>query len=341
MFNGKRDYFNIKYDNQMSHFLVYINYKGCELAMKIDRLIAITTILLNKGRITANELAERFEVSTRTIYRDIEVLSSAGVPVYASKGNGGGIELMEGYTLDRTLLTGRESESILLALKTLQAVNYPEIDLVLEKLGSMFKNAAVSDWVEVDFSPWGSGPEEGLKFKLIQRSILGRIVIQFDYAGADGKRNRRTVEPMKLIFKARAWYLRAWCQTKGDFRVFRITRMRDVVFTDEKFERRNDNFKINEPIENLPELKALVNLHLKFQPRAAYRLFDDYSERVIRRSEDGSLDLRISFPEDEWVYGYILSFGPDVEVLEPKHIRGIIGERMKQALKFYENDIAT
>jgi predicted DNA-binding transcriptional regulator YafY len=306
--------------------------------VKIDRLIAITTILLNKGRVTANELAERFEVSTRTIYRDIEVLSSAGVPVYACKGNGGGIELMEGYTLDRTLFNGQESESILLALKTLQAVNYPEIDVILEKLGSMFKNAIADDWVEVDFSPWGSGPEEGLKFKLIQRAILGRTVIQFEYSGADGKRNKRTVEPMKLLFKAKAWYLRAWCQTKGDFRVFRITRMRDVVLTDQKFERKADNFKIEDPDEKLPD-SALVDLHLKFHPRAAYRLYDDYADQIIKRNEDGSLELQISFPEDDWVYGYLLSFGPDVEVLEPKHIRKIICERMRQALKLYKDEV--
>jgi Predicted transcriptional regulator len=307
--------------------------------MKFDRLIAITTILLNKGRVTANELAVRFEVSTRTIYRDIEVLAEAGIPVYASKGNGGGIELMEGYTLDRTLLTGQESDSILLALKTLQAVNYPEIDLVLEKLGGVFKNAAANDWVEADFSPWGSGPEEGQKFKLIQRAIWGRTVIQFEYAGADGKRDRRIAEPMKLIFKGRAWYLRAWCQTKGGFRVFRLTRMRDVGLTDEKFERRNDHFKIDEPLEDLPGPKTLVNLYLKFQPRAIHRLLDDYSERMITRCRDGSLELRISFPEDEWVYGYILSFGPDVEVIEPDHIRKIVCERMRQALQLYEKDL--
>lgn len=304
--------------------------------MKIDRLIAITTILLNKGRVTANELAERFEVSTRTIYRDVEVLSSAGVPVYACKGNGGGIAILEGFTLDRALITEQESESILLALKTLQAVNYPEIDLVLDKLGGMFKNAAATDWVEVDFSPWGSGPEESLKFKIIQRAILGRNLLEFDYDGAAGKKSRRRVEPMKLVFKAKAWYLRAWCLTKSDFRTFRLTRMRDVILTAQKFERKKDHFKIDEPGELIPG--KVVDLHLKFHPRAAYRLFDDYSERMISRSDDGSLELRISFPEDEWVYGYILSFGADVEVLEPEHIREIVRARMRQALKFYENE---
>lgn len=183
--------------------------------MKIDRLVALTTIFLNEGMVTAKELAERFEVSTRTIYRDIEILSSAGIPVYAVKGNGGGIALMEGYSLDRALITGRESESILLALQTLQAVKYPEVDLILDKLGALFKNASNTDWVEVDFSPWGSGPEEKLKFQTIRKGILERLVLEFTYLGADGKQSSRTAEPLKLNFKAKAWYLWAWCQTKN------------------------------------------------------------------------------------------------------------------------------
>jgi predicted DNA-binding transcriptional regulator YafY len=303
--------------------------------VKIDRMVAIITILLNKGRVTAEELAKRFEVSTRTIYRDIEALSAAGVPVFASKGNGGGIALMENYTLNRTLLTDNESGSILLALQTLQAVNYPEIDAVLEKLGSMFKNTTAMDWIEVDFSPWGSGPGESFHFKLIQKAILSRTLIQFDYSGTDGKRSTRIVEPMKLIFKTRAWYLRAWCRTKSDFRTFKITRMRNVVLLDQRFERRPDGFQIQTSVDNPPPSIPFVNLLLRFHPRVAYRLFDDYSDDMIRRNEDGSLELQICFPEDEWVYGYILSFGPDVEVLEPEHIRRLVCERMQEALKLY------
>ncbi len=303
--------------------------------MKIDRLIAMIMILLNKGQVTAEELAKRFEVSTRTIYRDINALSQAGVPVYASKGNGGGIALMENYTLNRTLLTEKESGSILLALQALQAVHYPEIDKVLEKLGSMFKNTAAMDWIEVDFSPWGSGPSENERFKIIQKAIVSRTLIQFDYSGTDGEKSCRVVEPAKLIFKTRTWYLRAWCRAKSDFRVFRITRMQDVLLLDRQFEPRNDSHP-KTYLESPPPPKAIVNLHLKFHPRVAYRLLDDYNEEIIIRNDDGSLELKTCFPEDEWVYGYILSFGPDVEVLEPEHIRKIVAERMRQALKRYD-----
>ncbi|MGD8401883.1 MAG: YafY family protein [Bacillota bacterium] len=304
--------------------------------MKIDRLVAITTILLNKGPVTAKELAERFEVSSRTIYRDIEVLAAAGVPVYATKGNGGGIALMEGFSLDRAALTSRESESILLALQTLRVVKYPEVDLILDKLGALFKNVAGTDWVEVDFSPWGSGPEEKLKFQTIRKGILERQKLEFTYLGADGKRSHRIVEPLKLFFKAKAWYLWAWCQTRQALRNFKITRMREVVLTEQKFERQAHALKITDPAENPPAAKTMVNLKLRFQPLAGYRLYDDYDERLIRRNEDGTFELQICFPEDEWVYGYLLSFGPWVEVLEPEHIRAILCERMRQALQVYE-----
>jgi predicted DNA-binding transcriptional regulator YafY len=308
--------------------------------MKIDRLVAITTILLNKGMVTAQELAERFEVSTRTIYRDVEVLAAAGVPVYATKGNGGGITLMEGFTLDRAVVTSRESESILLALQTLRAVKYPEVDLILDKLGALFKNASGTDWVEVDFSPWGSGPEEKLKFQTIRKGILERQKLEFTYLDADGKRSKRVVEPMKLIFKAKAWYLRAWCQTRNALRNFKITRMREVALMEQKFERKDYALKIPDSQDNAPAKKALVNLKLRFQPQAGYRLYDDYDERMIHRNEDGTFELNICFPEDQWVYGYLLSFGPEVEVLEPEHIRAILCERMQQALQIYQNNNA-
>jgi predicted DNA-binding transcriptional regulator YafY len=305
--------------------------------MKIDRLVAITTILLNKGMITAKELAERFEVSSRTIYRDIEVLAAAGVPVYATKGNGGGIALMEGFSLDRAVLTSRESESVLLALQTLRAVKYPEVDLILDKLGALFKNAAGTDWVEVDFSPWGSGPEEKLKFQTIRKGILERQKLEFTYFGADGKRSERIVEPLKLFFKAKAWYLWAWCQTRNALRNFKINRMQEVVLTEQKFIRKDRELQITDPEEKPPVEKTLVNLKLRFQPQVSYRLYDDYDERWIKRNADGTLELQITFPEDEWVYGYLLSFGPEVEVLEPEHIREILCERMRQALQVYSD----
>ena len=302
--------------------------------MKINRLLEITLILLNKKSATAGELAERFGVSTRTIYRDIDDLSTAGVPVFTNKGSGGGIFLLENYAINRAMLTEHERDSLLLALKTLQATKYPEIDAILEKIGAVFQKAAATDWVQIEFSPWGSGPNEENKFLDIKKAILECKVIAFEYVNADGILSRRMIEPMQLLFKGQAWYVWGYCRTRRDFRTFRISRIRHIDVTEDGFTRRTpENFK-----EAEPEAISLnyVTLKLRFQPENLYRVYDDYDEQRITRNPDGTYDVTVTFPEDEWVYGYILSFGSYVEVLEPPHIREIVRQRMQKALNFYQ-----
>ncbi len=304
--------------------------------MKINRLLEITILLINKGSVTAKELAEKFEVSTRTIYRDVDVLSCAGVPVFTSKGNGGGISLLENYSLNKALISEHEVESLILALKTLQVTKYPEIDAVLDKIGAIFKNAGSQDWVYIDFSPWGSRPNEYNKFTDIKKAILQRRSISFDYVNADGGRSQREIEPMRLVFKGLAWYLWGYCKSREDFRTFRISRMKNVRISNEVFERKNPDdkkFKTDE------KPQKLVDLKLKFSPQALYRLYDDFDDELIIRNDDGTCNVSITFPEDEWVYGYLLSYGCYVEVLEPPHIKEIIVDRMKKSLDFYRNKI--
>lgn len=301
--------------------------------MKINRLLEITIILLNKGTVTAKELAERFEVSTRTIYRDIDVLSCAGVPVFTNKGNGGGISVLENYSLNKAILSERESESLLLALKTLQATKYPEIEGVLEKIGALFKNTNMTDWVYIDFSPWSSSPNEYNKFTDIKKAILERWVISFDYINAMGQRSHRSIEPMQLIFKGQSWYLWGYCKVREDFRLFRISRIKDVAVYKESFARRDPREQTDHTGEE--NQRKQVRLKLKFYPQALYRIYDDFDDAIIHRNSDGTFEVSIEFPEDEWVYGYLLSFGCHVEVLEPKHIQQILVERMKKALELY------
>lgn len=302
--------------------------------MKIERLLEIIIILLNKGTVTAKDLADRFDVSTRTIYRDIDVLSAAGVPVFTNKGNRGGISLLENYALNKTLISEHESESLLFALKTLQATQYPEIDKILDKIGAVFRNSNSADWVYIDFSPWGSNPNEYNKFIDIKKAILECKVILFDYVNSEGKKSRRSMEPMRLIFKGQSWYLWGYCRIRQDFRTFRITRIKNVVITDELFERKNPERIENPETKEVP--KTMVTLKLKFYPEVLYRLYDDFEHETIIKNNDGSYSLTVTFPEDEWVYGYIMSFGCYVEVLEPEHIRKIVKDRMRKALEFYE-----
>ena len=304
------------------------------MILKINRLLEITILLLNRATITAKELAERFGVSTRTIYRDIDVLSSAGVPVFTNKGNRGGISLLENYSLNKALLSEQESESLLLALKTLQATKYPEIDLILEKIGAVFKHSEAADWVHIDFSPWASRPNEYNKFIEIKKAILDRKRISFDYINSTGEKTSRIMEPMRLVFKGQAWYLWGYCNIKNDFRVFRISRIKKVKATNLEFERRQHLDNISRDVTE--SIHPFVALKLKFYSQALYRIYDDFDDEMIVRNEDGTYTVEVQFPEDEWVYGYLLSFGNYVEVLEPQHIRDIVADRARKLLEFYE-----
>ncbi len=321
----------VKYDIHLSYLTAIIIMGDI---MRISRLIEITLVLLNKEIVTAKELAERLEVSTRTIYRDIEALSMAGVPVYMSKGNGGGISLLQDYSINKAILSTEDKESLILALKTLQVTKYPEIDSVFEKISAIFNDDNSEDWVQVDFNQWGSNPNENHKFIKIKKSILKRHVITFNYTNALGDTTNRVVEPMKLLYKGNAWYLYGFCRLKSDFRIFRISRIKVLVINSEVFSRRKkENIQ---SLEYKDEPTKNVTLKLRFKPNALYRIYDDFDEKDIVRNKDNTYDVTVTFPEDEWVYGYILSFGNYVEVLEPKHIKDIIITRMKEALKIYE-----
>lgn len=304
--------------------------------MKTSRLFEIMTILLNKNSITARELADRFRVSTRTIYRDIDVLSEAGVPVYMNKGNGGGIYLLENYAINRTLISAQESESLLLAVRTLQATQYPELDRVLEKLGAIFKGISSQDWVEVDFSAWGSAANEKNTFNDIRQALMRRKVIHFQYVNAEGQKSIRHAEPEKLVFKDNAWYLVAFCRQRQEHRIFRISRMKRLEILPEIFEPKRAPSLDSETKDSS---QPLVKLKLRFQPKALNRLYDYFDDTHITQNEDNSFTLAVDLPDNEWVYGYILSFGDMVEVLEPEPVRTAIVERMKKALAIYHSQL--
>ncbi|BBB92524.1 HTH domain protein [Methylomusa anaerophila] len=298
----------------------------------MGRLFEITTILINKGNVTAQELADRFSVSTRTIYRDIDLLSSAGVPVYMNKGHGGGIYLLEDYTLSKALISDKESENLLLAVKTLQATQYPEMNAILEKMGALFKKLPSHDWVEVDFSPWGSSPNEQNKFNDIKRAMLNRNVIRFDYVNGEGRKSNRLAEPEKLIFKNNAWYLMAFCRQRQEHRTFRISRLKKLALVGETFERKA--LPGPEPEKRNPQ-QPLIDLKLRCKAQALSRLYDYFDETFLIPNADGSFSLEASLPEGEWLYSYILSFGNLVEVVAPVHIRNIIIQRIQETLKIY------
>ena len=199
----------------------------------LSRLLGIIYLLLNRGTVTAGELAEQFEVSVRTIYRDVEQLSMAGIPVYARKGKNGGISLTERFVLDKMVISEEEQRRILAALASLRETGASQEEDILHKLGTFFK-ADVPDWVAIDFSDW-SGRRQEL-FEQIREAILERKVMEFDYYGQYGEMARRTVEPVQLLFKEYTWYVRAYCRKRQALRLFKVLRMKRVKLLEETYE---------------------------------------------------------------------------------------------------------
>ena len=301
--------------------------------MKINRLTEIILILLNKKTVTAKELSDKFQVSTRTIYRDIETLSLSGVPVYMSKGKNGGISLLEDFSINKTLLSKDDKESLMLALKALSTIEYPEISSVIDKVGFMNKTSNNDNWIDIDLSRWGNKPHADNKFHKIKYAILNNKLIEFSYVNSLANQSMRVIEPIKLIYKGQSWYLYGYCKLKEDFRLFRISRIKSLEMKEESFIKRD--FEIVEKNRQEKEVWNTVKVKLKIKKEALYRAFDDFDEESIMENKDGTYEVTMEFPESEWLYGYILSFGPYVEVLEPLRIRNIVLQKMKETLNMY------
>lgn len=302
--------------------------------MKINRLTEIIVTLLNKNTVTAKELADKFSVSTRTIYRDIEELSLSGIPVYMTKGKNGGISLLEEYSVNKTILSENDKQSLVIALKTLEATNYPEINSVINKIGFMLNKEELLNWIDIDFSRWGSDLNENDKFNQIKMAILNNKPIEFSYINSYGNYSTRIIEPMKLVYKGQTWYIYGFCRLKKEARIFRITRIKDLVVKNENFIRRNIKDINTTPSKQM--IENMINLKLKFRKDVLYRVFDDFDQDRIINNQDGTYEVNIEFPENEWLYGYILSFGSSVEVIEPKYIRDIIVYKMQETIKLYK-----
>lgn len=301
---------------------------GLVIKMQINRLFEIVYILLERKNVTAKELADRFEVSTRTIYRDIEVLSNAKIPVYANKGKGGGIRLLDDYVLDKSLLSEDEQNQILFAIQSMEKIGNKDEKSVLEKLSSIF-NKRKTNWIEVDFSDWGTDGKLDNSFEIIKEAVLKKRVLEFIYYNAYGQEQKRQAEGLQIYFKDKAWYLRAYCREKQDFRLFKISRMKNVKILEESFDR---------DLPELPEPKVdfkVVKLELEISKELAYRVYDEFKREDILLKEDGDFIVKTELPENDWIYGYILSFGEYVKVISPNYVRDVIKNKLEKSLKNY------
>lgn len=296
--------------------------------MQINRLFEMIYILMNRESMTAKAFAERFEVSRRTIYRDVELLSSAGIPIYMTRGKGGGISLLPDFVLNKAVLTDSEQTDILSALHAVDAVSMEQTNTAVSKLSSLFGQVN-ADWVEVDFSQWANGEEEAGLFSALKEAVLEKRRVRFRYHASEGV-TERTVEPLKLCFKGQSWYLYAYCTLREDYRFFKLRRMKEPSILDERFER-------SAPFRLFTEAKVFqddfVSITLKISREMAYRVYDEFTHYDLL--PDGDFKVYLDIPRGDWVYHYIVTYGEHCQVLEPEDIRLHIKERLERTLERY------
>ncbi len=302
--------------------------------MKTDRLIGILSILLQKEKTTAPKLAERFEVSRRTINRDIEDLCKAGIPIRTAQGTGGGISIMDGYRMDRTILTSKDMQIILAGLRSLDSVSgssyYGQLMEKIQAGSSDFITG--KDSILIDLSSWY---RDSLvpKIETIQDSIEERRLIKFRYYAPSGE-SERTVEPYYLVFRWSSWYLWGWCRKREDYRLFKLNRMDRVTETDKEFACRNA------PIPDLSNEKIFpggIKVKAYFTPDMKWRLVEEFGPHCITETDDGRLLLTADYTDMENLVTWLMTFGAKAEVLEPAEARDIIRRNAEETLKIYRD----
>lgn len=290
--------------------------------MQESRLFKIVYHLLDRGRATAPELASEFEVSTRTIYRDIDALSAAGIPIYAEPGRNGGIHLMNDFVMDKAVLSEEEKQEILDALQSLNAAKGIGNNGTLNKLSAVF-NARSYNWLEVDFSRWCNDESDNEKFEMLKSAVISRKSMKITYVSSYEAISERKIYPLKLSYKSKAWYVKAFCTEKRAFRLFKLTRILDYELLDEDF------LCGDFPDEKDAPHREYSPVTLRFPKEMAYRVYDEFDKSQVERQENGDLIACAPMPQDSWLIGFLLSFGTQVDIISPVHLKSILAEQAK------------
>ncbi len=303
--------------------------------MKIDRLIGILSILLQEEKTTAPELAERFEVSRRTINRDIEDLCKAGIPIRTVQGTGGGICIMDGYRMDRTILTSKDMQMILAGLRSLDSVSgsryYGQLMEKLQAGSSEFISGR--DSMLIDLSSWYKGSLTP-KIEVIQSAIENRNLLEFKYYAPTGESNRM-IEPYYLVFQWSSWYVWGWCRSREDYRLFKLNRMDRISETGQKFVYRDV------PMPDLSNEKIFpggIRVKVLFTPDMKWRLVEEFGPHCFAEADDGRLLFTSDYTDMDSLVAWLLTFGAKAEVLEPVEARNIIRRNAEETLRIYRED---
>lgn len=310
--------------------------------MKIDRLVSIIMILLDKERISAQALADMFEVSLRTIYRDIDTINMAGIPIRSTSGVGGGFEIMQQYKIDKKVFSTADLSALLMGLSSLSGmIRGDELAHALAKVKSFVPADSAKDvelkvnQIRIDLSPWRGNSNIQPYLEMIQTALQENKLLTFEYIAHHGNRTVRTVEPYQLVLKNSHWYLQGYCHQRNDFRLFRLSRMsklqmEEEIFTPRDFQKPQLDF---DDIWETMHTKIKIRIHKSVMDRVLdFSSYEDFSP-------DGEDHYIVDFPflENEYHYAILLSFGNKCECLEPLHIRTEMKRRIHDIAVLYEN----
>lgn len=299
--------------------------------MKNERLFEILLYLIEKKDTTASELANHFNVSIRTIYRDIDSLSVANIPIYTTSGNKGGIHLMKNYTLDKTHFTANEREDILLALKTIQSIPSFSSESTLKKINTIFQLPQQTDsWLEVNFSRWGTDSIfDNELFQKIKDNILLKKQIKIEYANATGEFTERIVEPIKLIFRFKNWYLYAYCHKRNDYRLFKLKRIASICPTRKHCDHTYEYLPYSYDSSALEETE--IDFVAIFPKKVAHYLYDIFLPTNIEMLSSEELKVSAKVNDNDWFRSFLLFFGPNIKILEPQGLTSAIRQMHLEA----------
>lgn len=302
--------------------------------MKLDRLYGITIYLLNHGKTSSNELAKHFEVSTRTIQRDIEALCQSGIPVVALTGTTGGYEIIDTFHMDQHAATQEDYSHILTALRGLAtAMNNPKINATVEKISALRKEENKS--VILDFSVLREGDEKVLQ--QLQTAVLSKRVVSFIYTNTDNVTRTHQVEPIAVLYRWYSWYLLAYSTFKEDYRKYKLARISDLLVTDIPFSKEHESAEQILHANDEVDTRTYCNVSVRCKPEVRNRVIE-YLRGVVKEELSGGdvlMTLQVVPNEHFWL-GMLLSLGDSVEILQPEEIRLRVQEAAKNIVALYE-----
>ena len=317
------------------------NLKG-DNPMKIDRLISLIMLLLDKERVGARELADLFEVSPRTIYRDIDAINRAGIPVFSTPGAGGGFEIMKQYKIDRKVFSAADLSAILTGLSGLSdMIRGDELVNALVKVKSFIPGDRAKDiefkanQIHIDLTPWMGNGDIQSYLEEIKRALQESRLLSFEYADRYGNRTERTAEPYQLVLKGSHWYWQGYCHQRNDFRLFKLSRMSNLNVLAERFIPRS----YKKPQLDFADMAATMQMTIKLRIHRSVmdRVLDYCSHEHFSPDGEEHYIVRFPFIENDYYYSMLFSFGSRCECLEPPQVRMEMKRRIQDMAGIYED----